>query len=280
MKVLLVEDDVFYSQAISELLQDRFVDVVMMETAADVLSVDFDGFDAVIIDVMLANDPDASGISLEESRGGFHTGVAVARRVRKKNPKLPIVLTSAYGPDSEAEAWAAEQAIPFVYKGDGRIALLRALGRLGLIKSDPGPLAFIVHGHDEGALRELKDYVQNTLKWREPVILREQPSLGKTIIEKFEEYAGRIDCVFVLLTPDDKVRSDDSDEEKRRSRQNVIFECGFFYGSLDRRSGRIIILHSGPIELPSDISGIVWIDIQNGVKSAGEEIRKEIEHLL
>ena len=50
---------------------------------------------------------------------------------------------------------------------------------------------------------ELKDYLQNTLKWQEPLVLREQPSRGKTIIEKYEEQSARIDCVFVLLTPDD-----------------------------------------------------------------------------
>ena len=63
------------------------------------------------------------------------------------------------------------------------------------------PRAFIVHGHDDLAISELKDYLQNTLKWDPPVVLREQPNRGRTIIEKFEELSGRIDCVFVSGHP-------------------------------------------------------------------------------
>ena len=51
---------------------------------------------------------------------------------------------------------------------------------------------------------------------------------------------------------------------------------GFFCGAFGRRSGRVILLHKGPVELPSDIAGVIWIDISSGVKAAGEEIRKEI----
>jgi predicted nucleotide-binding protein len=118
------------------------------------------------------------------------------------------------------------------------------------------------------------------LKWQEPIVLREQPSGGKTLIEKFESYARKVDCVFVLLTPDDQIVSAEINEQKRRSRQNVIFEAGFFYGTLDRSSGKILLLHKGPVELPSDVSGIVWIDISNGIQAAGEEIRKEVASLV
>jgi len=111
------------------------------------------------------------------------------------------------------------------------------------------------------------------------VVLREKPNRGRTIIEKFEDLAGRIDCVFVLLTPDDAGVNLSTDDERRRARQNVVFELGFFYAKLGRRSGRVIALRKGPIELPSDIQGIVWIDITKGIKAAGEEIRKEIEHI-
>jgi predicted nucleotide-binding protein len=47
-------------------------------------------------------------------------------------------------------------------------------------------------------------------------------------------------------------------------------------GKLGRKSGRIILLHKGPIEIPSDIIGIEYIDITNGIKSAGEGIRREL----
>lgn len=140
--------------------------------------------------------------------------------------------------------------------------------------------SFIVHGHDHKSLYELKDYLQNTLKLGEPVILRQMPGLGKTLIEKFEREAEAVDLVFVLLTPDDRVADpSDPDSQKRRARQNVILELGFFLGKLGRESGRVLLLHKGPVEIPSDIVGIEYIDITNGIESAGETIRRELRGL-
>lgn len=279
MRVLIVEDDQFYSQRIWELLADRGVESTITGSAQDALNVDISQFDAAVVDVMLPNDPIASKITTKESRGGFMTGVAIARRLVTKKPALRMVMLSSDVANLEAENWASQQSIPFVEKHKGYNALLDTLRKIGVISDPRTPIAFIVHGHDSGAALELKNYVQNTLHWQEPVVLREQPSLGKTLIEKFETFARKVDCVFVLLTPDDKVVPSGTNDEKRRSRQNVIFELGFFYASLERASGRVILLHKGELELPSDISGIVWIDITKGIASAGEEIRKEVAGL-
>lgn len=276
MRILIVEDDRFYSQRICELLHDRGVETTVARSAEEALETDLTTLDGAIIDVMLPNNATVSEISSEESRGGFLTGVAVARRLLKKKTALQIVLLSSDITNQEAENWASEHSFPFVPKHKGGDALVETLRRSGMISGPRTPLAFIVHGHDSGSLLELKNYIQNTLCWQEPVVLREQPSLGKTLIEKFEEFSRKIDCVFVLLTPDDKVIAIGTNEEKRRSRQNVIFELGFFYASLERMSGRVIILHKGEVELPSDISGIVWIDITHGINTAGEAIRKEV----
>ena len=105
--------------------------------------------------------------------------------------------------------------------------------------------------------------------------MREQPNCGRTIVEKFEDYSELIDCVFVLLTPDDTMALT-ATKEPRRCRQNVIFELGFFFAQFGRLSGRVIALHKGPNELPSDIQGVVWIGIDNGIDAAGEEIRREV----
>jgi CheY-like chemotaxis protein len=278
VRILIVEDDSFYAQYVAEMLQDKSIETSTAKSAQEALQIDPRSFDAAIIDVMLPNDPEASGITPEESRGGFYTGVAVARRFLQKNPGLRVIFMSSVT-GSEAEAWASENSIPFVHKRDGSSALVQALNGLGLLGAKQTPLAFIVHGHDETALLELKNYIQNALKWQEPVVLREQPNSGKTLIEKFEDHAHRVDCVFVLLTPDDKTVAGGNNEEKRRSRQNVVFELGFFCGAFERRSGRIFLLHKGPQELPSDIVGVVWIDIDKGITAAGEAIRKEVAAL-
>ena len=133
---------------------------------------------------------------------------------------------------------------------------------------------FIVHGHENETKLELKNYVQNTLKLGEPIILAEKASGGLTIIEKFEKYASGCNLVFVLLTPDDVYGTE------KRARQNVIFEMGYFLGKLGRKSGRVILLYKGDLDIPNDISGLIYINIDNGVEAAGEEIRREISTIV
>ena len=140
---------------------------------------------------------------------------------------------------------------------------------------------FIVHGHDDIAKLELKNYIQNTLKLPEPIILHEQPNHGRAIIEKFEEFANESTLAFVLLTPDDHMAKELGSESKvYRARQNVIFEMGYFLGMFGRKTGRVILLYKGTLDIPSDISGVIYIDISNGIESAGEKIRREIDSYL
>jgi len=133
---------------------------------------------------------------------------------------------------------------------------------------------FIVHGHDRGALFEFKDFIQNRLGLPEPVVLEQQPNAGMTIIEKFEAHANDVDVAFVLMTPDDKLNTA---ELTYRARQNVLFELGFFMGKFGRKSGRVMLLHKGPLDIPSDLAGLIYIDITAGVSAAGETIRRELD---
>jgi predicted nucleotide-binding protein len=197
------------------------------------------------------------------------------RVIAKAEKELEAVgLPRVYNPEH------AETAIQFE-------RLLRSLGAHMTGKAPPNEGAqvgsvrsFIVHGHDHKSLFELKDYLQNTLGLDQPVVLQQMPGGGKTLIEKFETEAEATELVFVLLTPDDEVASpSDTNAEKRRARQNVILEMGFFLGKLGRESGKILLLHKGPVDIPSDISGIEYIDITNGIESAGEKIRRELQDL-
>jgi predicted nucleotide-binding protein len=278
MAILIVEDDVFWSARLSEMLIDHGVEALRASSAEEALAVPAASYDAAIIDVMLPNDPEASGISLEESRAGFLTGVALARRLRHRRPDIKIVLITSDIWSGECAQWGASQSVPVIPKSDGQRAIRAALRSMGLLGAKSGPKAFIVHGHDDEAVLQLKNYVQNTLGWPEPLVLREQPNCGKTLIEKFEDYAGQVDCAFVLLTPDDRTAGKTT-RPARRSRQNVIFELGFFFAQFGRQSGRTLVLYKGPNELPSDIHGIVWIPIDNGIEAAGEQIRRELARL-
>ena len=61
---------------------------------------------------------------------------------------------------------------------------------------------FVVHGRDEGTKEAVARFL--TKLGLQPIVLKEQPNEGRTIIEKFEYYASRVGFAIVLCTPDDK----------------------------------------------------------------------------
>jgi len=96
---------------------------------------------------------------------------------------------------------------------------------------------------------------------------------GLTIIEKFEKHASIHAFAVVVATADD-VGGVRSEELNPRARQNVIFEAGFFVGTLGR--DQVVILHAEGVELPSDLSGIIYIplDLANAWRTKlGKEMR-------
>jgi len=133
---------------------------------------------------------------------------------------------------------------------------------------------FIVHGRDSSAEYQLKDLLRD---WGlEPIILHEQPNRGRAIIEKFEEHSAGVGCAIVLLTPDDEGRQVKTSDWKPRARQNVVFELGYFFAQLGR--DKVICLYRSNVELPSDVSGIIYIpfdeDLKREVYSA---LRRELK---
>ena len=114
--------------------------------------------------------------------------------------------------------------------------------------------AFIVHGHDI-ELREsvARFLLENRVR---PIILREQPHMGRTIIEQLERNAT-VAIAIVLLSPDDVGRSVRERQVRARARQNVLIELGYFIGRLGRE--RVIAIVRGEIEIPADLHGIVYV---------------------
>ncbi len=237
--------------------------------------------DLIILDILMPSPAPAPGDSKVDATAPG--GIRFLREVRKRNSKLPVIVISATQDNTIIESLIDDPATTFISKWDShpireinKIINAR-LGSSTKFVSRP----FIVHGQDEKTKYSVKNYLQNTLHLPEPIILHEQPSIGRTIFEKFEETAAESDLVFVLLTPDDQgAIAGETNDQKRRARQNVIFEMGYFLGVLGRRSGRILLLHIGPLELPSDLSGVVYIDITNGIESAGETIRRELANVI
>ena len=117
---------------------------------------------------------------------------------------------------------------------------------------------FIVHGH-EG---ELKQAVARIIEKQgiEAIILSEQANKGRTIIEKFEDYSD-VSGAICLFTADDYGRAKNNATDNTRARQNVVLEAGYFMGKLGRNC--VAILADKDIEMPSDLSGIVYTDSTN-----------------
>jgi predicted nucleotide-binding protein len=114
---------------------------------------------------------------------------------------------------------------------------------------------FIIHGHNMSVKESVARFVEKL--GLEAIILHEQPNLGSTIIEKFERHAG-VTFAVALVTGDDEAREVGSTADlKKRARQNVIFEFGFFVGKLGRPN--VCALLEDGVESPSDYQGVVYI---------------------
>ena len=127
-------------------------------------------------------------------------------------------------------------------------------------EEEVGNNIFIVHGHDEESKQSVARCIERLSLV--PIILHEQPNQGRTIIEKFEDYADASFAI-ILLTPDDVGASKNNRNNlSPRARQNVILELGFFIGKLGRN--KVCALYKGNLELPSDISGVIWEPLDEG----------------
>jgi len=242
-RILVADNDLEVLASTSSLLKDEGYEVVQassFETARRLL--EDPKVDLAVLDLRLSREDDASDL------GGFDLAVRA---------KIPIVILSGRLDTSglilreqEVRDKNPDIEISVVPKGLNAQNLLERIAR-SLV-----PRIFIVHGHDDAARLEVVDFLK-TMRLN-PVVLREQPEGGRTIIEKFEDYSN-VNYAVVLLTPDD-VGGLPAENLQPRARQNVILELGFFLGALGR--DRVAILHKeskGKIEFPSDYSGILFI---------------------
>lgn len=130
---------------------------------------------------------------------------------------------------------------------------------------------FIVHGHDDIAKFEMASFIRGL--GLEPIILHLQASSGRTIIEKIERYSN-VGFGVVLYTPCDVGAKVGALTSAYRARQNVVFEHGYLIGKLGR--SRVAAVVKGQIETPNDISGVVYVQLDDQ-GSWKEELKKEMK---
>jgi predicted nucleotide-binding protein len=87
-----------------------------------------------------------------------------------------------------------------------------------------------------------------------PIVVCEEPSQGKKIVERFQEYSD-VGFAVVLLSPDDCVYVKDEPPTKRklRPRQDVIFELGFLLGKLGKTNVLVFFRECANFEIPTDL---------------------------
>jgi len=113
---------------------------------------------------------------------------------------------------------------------------------------------FIVHGHDDGAKNEVARFIEKL--GLEAIIVHEQTSSGDTIIEKVVKYSDVGFGVVLYTACDIGAVKSEPENLKPRARQNVVFEHGFLMGKIGREN--VVALVKGNIEIPNDISGVVY----------------------
>lgn len=118
---------------------------------------------------------------------------------------------------------------------------------------------FLVHGRNTTWNKKIESFLGGL--GLATIVLEDQENLGATIIEKLETNAN-VHTAVVLATADDVgclEREKDTLGLKPRTRQNVLIELGYFFGKMGR--GRVCLLFDPAIDIPSDLSGIVFTQI-------------------
>ena len=130
---------------------------------------------------------------------------------------------------------------------------------------------FVVHGHDTGALEQLELVLRRL--GLNPYILQNNDGESKTLIEALEQRIYK-EAAFgiVLLSPDDfgYPKSKTDEDRQPRARQNVILELGMVLASLGRE--RIVLLKKGALELPTDVSGVIYLEFNEHVKEVAVKL--------
>lgn len=160
-------------------------------------------------------------------------------------------------------------------------------GRLSLWEPEPGSTTsgrsgqasldapiFIVHGRDTYRAESVAHTV-GTATGRKTIILRDEPNLGQTLIEKFEKHAAEVSYAIIILTPDDHGGLAGETKTQPRGRQNVIFEMGYFYGLIGRRKVSVLICPG--VEKPSDMDGIAYITFDDN-RAWKAELLRELQY--
>jgi CheY-like chemotaxis protein len=246
-KILLVDDEAWYRDAVQLRLEQEGYEVLVAESAAEARGkLATPGLDLAILDLRLNdNDPqDYDGLEIAASEAPGIPKIVMTKHTNVEIETFFSILGRRGMPPE-----------PPVFKQGENGGLDKLLLR---VKSKLVPRVFIAHGHD----REWRDRVRDRVRQMGlvPVILADAPAGGDTVIEQLERAAERVHFAVVLLTGCDQGYPTGKPEKlKLRARQNVIFELGWFVAALGR--SRVVALCEPEVEIPSNFLGVRYFDL-------------------
>ena len=141
-------------------------------------------------------------------------------------------------------------------------------GEIRTFRDETSSELFIVHGYDDAMTHDVA-HVFAILGFK-PIILRDMPHKGRTVIEELIGAAEDSNDSFavILLSPEDMAYQKDEPHPRLRARprarQNIIFELGYFTGKLGPENVVAIHKKEEDFEMLSDYSGVAYIPYDDG----------------
>jgi CheY-like chemotaxis protein len=280
-QVLLVENDEDVLAALTRSLEDSDLRVLAASTIVEALDrvETTPDLAAVVLDLRLT--PGKGGEAALRGYEDLHpNGYALAARIRKGHPNLPILGMTGQPKrvTPECVEWFRDRGDPphsgGVYDKVRQWELLRH--RICKIAGTAARVRiFLVHGHDHAMRDQFCDYARSL--GFEPRTLGGLEWGNSTWIELFEQEAERATLAWILLTGDDfsePLRQPGTSEVQPRP--NVLLELGYFLGRYGRNSRRVYLFHCGDLKLASDLDGVACVRVETDVQAADAEIRRQI----
>jgi len=279
--VLIVEDDPTWTECYTKVLKWEYgFNLHSAQSLAEAVRLlKRNHYTVAVIDYYFARPQTGDICALPDDGPLLISGLDLAKHITRNHPAVNILLVTQ-APELTLSSTEIQmlrtKGIEVHYKRDISPTRLAQLVKRARDRSQLRVL--IVHGRDLHALEDLRSYLKTDLGLQDIVVVKDTASGGMTLIEKWEQCVADVDVAFVLCTPDDigGLRNAAS-SAAGRARQNVIFELGFLVARLGRSRNRVVLLTKGDIELPSDISGMIRIDISEGVRSVGGLIKAELD---
>ena len=124
-KVLVVEDETWFADALSDLLgHDGFQVIVASDERTAMRCLNEQEFDVMLLDLMLPPDLDAEPLD-----GGDRTGIRILRRLRQINNQVPVIVLSVVRDVAVIDQAEDYGVVSYLAKPASTEAILREIWR-------------------------------------------------------------------------------------------------------------------------------------------------------